>query len=84
MAISEPASGQIKFAVSGKIFRIDGVTFITGDSGNLLLAGVNSITVNQDGGDDTANVGAFAFGLPSLTIKWLPLPGSKWHPFSAR
>jgi len=68
LAVSEPASGQIKFAATGRSFQIDGGTTITGDSGNLSLSGVTSITINQGNGDDTLNVGAFTGNPPSLTI----------------
>jgi CSLREA domain-containing protein len=68
LTVSEPVAGQIKFAAPGRVFRVNGATYITGDSGNLSLSNVGQITVNQGGGDDTANVGAFTFPLPNLTV----------------
>src|SRR5205085_12182641 len=64
-AVSEPHAGQIKFAAPGRVFNVNG-TLITNDSGNVSLSNISSITVNQGGGDDTANVGAFTSTLPSL------------------
>jgi len=68
LAITEPSAGNIKFAAATRIFLVDGVTFITGDSGDISRTSVTSITVNQGNGSDTANVGAFTGTLPSLTI----------------
>ena len=67
MAITQPGGGQILFSVTGRTFSVDGGALMTGSSGNLALAGINSITVNQGNGNDTANVGSFT-ALPSLTI----------------
>ncbi|MBX7211996.1 MAG: hypothetical protein K1X78_27065 [Verrucomicrobiaceae bacterium] len=69
LVVTEPSAGNIKFAAAGRNFSVDGGAFIAGDSGNLPLAGVTSITVNGAGGDDTINVGAFSgASFPSLTI----------------
>jgi hypothetical protein len=66
--ISEPAAGQILFGSTGRTFQIDGGTIITGNSGNLPLASVTSITFNGQGGNDTVNTGAFTSALPNLTV----------------
>jgi hypothetical protein len=68
LAVSEPGASQITFAAAGRNFSVDGGPFINGNSGNLSLTGVNSITVNQENGNDTLNMSAFATMLPSLTI----------------
>jgi CSLREA domain-containing protein len=68
LAVSEPGDGQIKFAAAGRFFLVDGTTLIDGNSGDLPLSNVASITVNQGGGDDTANVGPFTSPLPNLTV----------------
>jgi CSLREA domain-containing protein len=68
LVVTEPAAGQIKFAAAGRTFSVNGGAPVSGDSGNLSLSNVASVTVNQGGGDDTANVGAFTFPLPNLTI----------------
>lgn len=68
VTVSEPASGQINFASAGRTFQIDGGTIISGNSGNLSLAGVTIITFNGQGGNDNVNIGAFASALPSLTV----------------
>ncbi len=68
LAMSEPSNGFIKFAAAGRYFSVDGGTPILGDSGNLSLASINSVTVNQAAGDDTLNASAFTPSFPSLTI----------------
>lgn len=68
LTMSEPSVGNIKFAAPGRNFSVNGGANILGDSGNLSLTGINNITVNQGGGDDTFNAGAFTPSLPSLTI----------------
>jgi uncharacterized repeat protein (TIGR01451 family) len=68
LAISEPSAGNIKFAAAGRTFQIDGGATITGDSGNLSLTSINSVTLNAAAGADTINVGAFTVSLPSLTV----------------
>jgi hypothetical protein len=68
LTVSQPSAGNIKFAAAGRVFAINGSTFITGDSGNLSLSGISSITGNQGGGNNTLNVSAFTTNLPSLTI----------------
>ena len=68
LAISQPSDGNIKFAAASRTFSVNGGADITGDSGNLSLTGITSITVNGQGGNDTINVGAFTGTMPSLTI----------------
>lgn len=69
LAVSEPVAGSIKFAAAGRTFSVDNAVQITGDSGNLTLTGVTSITVNAAGGNDVINVAAFSgTTFPSLTI----------------
>jgi hypothetical protein len=68
LIVAEPAAGQIKFVAAGRTFSVNGGAPLSGDSGNLSLSGINSITVNQGGGDDTLSLQAFTNALPSLTI----------------
>lgn len=68
LAITQPSAGQIKFAASGRTFSVNGGALITGDSGNLSLAGVTSLSVNLGGGVDTVNLGAFAGAFPSFSL----------------
>lgn len=64
----EPAAGQIKFVAAGRTFSVDGGAAITGDSGNVSLSGINSVTVNQGGGNDTLSLQPFASALPNLKV----------------
>jgi hypothetical protein len=68
LIVAEPAAGQIKFVAAGRTFSVNGGAPISGDSGNLSLSGIGSVTVNQGGGDDTLSVQAFASPLPSLKL----------------
>jgi hypothetical protein len=68
LIVAEPAAGQVKFVAAGRTFSVNGGAPSSGDSGNLSLSGINSITVNQGGGDDTLSLQAFTNALPSLTI----------------
>ncbi|HEX3560820.1 MAG TPA: Calx-beta domain-containing protein [Pyrinomonadaceae bacterium] len=68
LAVLEPSAGNIKFAAAARTFSIDGSAVVAGDSGDLSLNGVSSITVNAAAGGDTINVGAFSASLPSLTL----------------
>ena len=72
LTVSEPSPTNIKFAAPGRTFSVNGVLFITGDSGDLPLVGVTSITVNAQVGNDILNVGAFTGPLPSLTFNGGP------------
>ena len=67
--VIQPAAGQIKFTAAGRTFSVNGGALITGDTGNLSLTGVTSITFNGYGGNDTVNVSAFAgTTFPSLAL----------------
>ncbi|HNB51326.1 MAG TPA: hypothetical protein PK530_05265 [Anaerolineales bacterium] len=68
LTVSEPSAGSILFSVAGRNFSVDGGPDIAGNSGNLPLAGVTSITINQGNGADTLNIGAFTASFPSLTV----------------
>jgi hypothetical protein len=68
LIVAEPAAGQIKFAAVGRTFSVDGGAPLSGDSGNLSLSGINAVTVNQGGGDDTLSMQAFTSALPGLTV----------------
>ncbi len=68
MAITEPSSGNIKFAVSGRTFSVDGAANTTGDSGSISLSAITSVTLNLGAGNDTANFGSFTSSFPSLTV----------------
>lgn len=69
LTISEPAGGSsIAFAAPGRTFSVNGGAVLAADTGSLSLAGVLTITVNGQGGNDTFHVGAFTTSLPSLTI----------------
>ena len=67
MTISEPSVGNIKFAVAGRTFSVDGGADISGSATNS-LTGVTNITINLGNGNDTANIGTFAGTLPSVTV----------------
>lgn len=70
VAVTQPVAGQIKFAAAGRTFSVNGGALITGDSGNLTLAGITSIAVNLGSGADTVNLGDFTgTSLPSLSIQ---------------
>lgn len=68
LTVSEPSAGNIKFAAAGRTFSVDGGADIAGDSGDLSLTNVASITMNAGLGADIINVGAFTGTLPSLTL----------------
>ncbi|HEV7893656.1 MAG TPA: Calx-beta domain-containing protein [Pyrinomonadaceae bacterium] len=68
LIVAEPVSGQIKFVAAGRTFSVDGGAPITGDSGNLTLSGINSITINQGGGNDTLSLQHFTFAFPNLKV----------------
>ncbi len=69
LEVFEPVAGSIKLAAAGRTFSVNGGPFITGDSGNLSLSGIGSITVNAGAGSDTINVGGFSgTTFPSLYI----------------
>ncbi len=68
--VTQPASGQIRFAAPGRSFSVNGAAPITGNSGDLSLASVTMITVSANAGADTINVGAFAgSSFPELQIQ---------------
>lgn len=70
LAVTQPAVGQIKFAVAGRNFSVNGGALISGDSGNLSLGGITTIAVNLGNGADTVNTGSFTgTSLPSLSIQ---------------
>jgi hypothetical protein len=66
--VSEASAGTIRFTVSARTFSVNGGAATTGNSGDLSLTGINSITVNAAAGTDTIIVGAFTPALPSLTL----------------
>jgi hypothetical protein len=68
LIVAEPAAGQIKFVAAGRTFSVDGGAPISGDSGNISLSGIGSVTVNQGGGNDTLSMQAFTFALPNLKL----------------
>jgi hypothetical protein len=68
LTVSEPNVGTIKFAATGRAFRVDGGQVITGSAGTNSLTGITNITINMGAGNDTANFGAFTGTLPSLTV----------------
>lgn len=68
LIVAEPAGGQIKFVAAGRSFSVDGGANTTGDSGNVSLSGINSVTVNQGGGNDTLSLQPFTFAFPNLKI----------------
>jgi uncharacterized repeat protein (TIGR01451 family)/CSLREA domain-containing protein len=68
LVITEPSAGQINFADSTRYFSVNGGTAVLGDSGNLSLSGITSITVNEGVDNDSVHVYAFTGALPSLTI----------------
>ncbi len=69
LTLSEPVAGQIKFAAPGRTFAVNGGALLTGDSGNLPLAGVTTININANGGADTINVSGFSgTSFPDLQI----------------
>jgi hypothetical protein len=69
IGMSEPASGQVEFTNGGgRTFSVNGGAATSGTSGPISLSGINSITVNQNAGNDGFFVGAFVGQLPSLTI----------------
>lgn len=67
MTISEPSAGNIKFAVTGRTFSIDGGADITGAATNS-LTGVTNVTINLGAGNDNANFGTFTAALPNITV----------------
>ncbi len=68
LTISQPIIGKIRFAATGRTFSVNGSAATTGNSGDLSLANVTSMTVNAGAGNDTLNVSAFTSPLPSLTL----------------
>ncbi|MEQ1859669.1 MAG: tandem-95 repeat protein [Chthoniobacteraceae bacterium] len=68
LALSQPVAGSIQFAAAGRTFSVNGGLSISGNSGSLPLAGVNSITVNAAAGEDTINIGSFTVSPPGFTI----------------
>ena len=72
LTVSEPSAGNLKFAVAGRAFTVNGGPPATGDSGNLSRSGVTQITVNAGAGNNTINVGALTGTMPSLTINGGP------------
>ncbi|MES2597722.1 MAG: cadherin domain-containing protein [Verrucomicrobiota bacterium] len=82
LTVSEPSVGSIAFAAAGRTFSVDGALNTTGNSGNVSLTGVTSITVNAAGGNDTISVGGFSgITFPSLTLNgglgddWVAMTG---------
>ena len=68
LGMTEPAVGQVSFNATGRTFSVDGAAPITGNSGSISLTGINSITANENAGNDGFFVGTFVGQLPSLTI----------------
>ena len=68
LIVAEPAAGQIKFVAAGRTFSVDGGAPTSGDSGNVSLSGIDSVTINQGGGNDTLSLQAFTFALPNLKV----------------
>jgi hypothetical protein len=62
-------SGNIRFNVAGKTYRIDGgaITAFTTPA-DVELSGKTGVTIHAGAGDDVINVGAFSTQLPALTI----------------
>jgi CSLREA domain-containing protein len=68
LTVSEPGAGLIKFAAPGRFFSVNGGLATSGDSGNIGIPSVTTITVNQGAGNDIYNMGAFSLTMPSLQI----------------
>ncbi|MCU0755545.1 MAG: GEVED domain-containing protein, partial [Xanthomonadales bacterium] len=67
---SEPVANTLRFDAAGRTFSINGSPPISGNSGNLALTGITSITVNAAGGVSVAsgtsfNIGASAYASAS-------------------
>ncbi len=69
LSVTNPAAGNIKFAVAGRTFSVNGGALITNDSGNISLTGISDITVYCGNGNDTVNVSGFSgSNFPSLAL----------------
>ena len=68
LGMTEPGVGLVSFNATGRSFSVDGAAPITGNSGSISLTGINSITANENAGNDGFFVGTFVGQLPSLTI----------------
>ena len=66
--MTEPAAARSCLIRWAEAFSVDGGAPIVGDSGSLSLTGVNSITVNLDGGDDSFFVAPLLSQCRDLTV----------------
>ena len=68
LTLSEFLPGQIRFAVAGRTFSLNGGPDTTGNSGDFPLSSLTAISVNAAGGNDTINVSGFPPDFPSFYI----------------
>ena len=59
---SEPSANNLRFDAAGRTFSVNGGAPISGNSGNLALAGITSISVNATGGVSVASGASFNIG----------------------
>ncbi|MCU0756156.1 MAG: DUF1566 domain-containing protein, partial [Xanthomonadales bacterium] len=59
---SEPVANTLRLAATGRTFSVNGGAPISGNSGNLALTGITSITVNAAGGVSVASGASFNIG----------------------
>ena len=65
LAASEPLTNTLRFDAPGRTFSVNG-TPISGNSGNLALTGITSITLNASGGTTVASGAVFNIGAATL------------------
>jgi len=60
LSITNPAAGFIRFDVAGRTFSVNGGALLNNSSGNISLAGINSISVYPGNGTNVENISAFS------------------------
>ncbi len=66
LAASEPVANTLRFDAAGRTFSVNGGPLINGNSGDLALAGITSLTVTAAGGVSAASGAVFNIGATSF------------------
>jgi len=68
LTISQPAANTLKFVGPRRRFIVNNGPILFGESGNVSLTGIDSVTVNAGAGNDTITVSGPINPLPNFTI----------------
>ena len=68
LTISQPVANTVKFVGPKRRFTVNNGPILYGESGNVSLTGIDSVTVNTGAGNDTITVNGPINPLPNFTV----------------